>query len=131
MKDSAFSSTVVRALKKRSGGVCEHCGVNEAREAHHRQYRSRRGPSTLSNALHLCGRGNTSGCHGKAHSGAIGETTGLAIRSGHTPSRVPFFRLFDGTWWLLDDDGGKEQMKATDATELLTLIGAIREGVMR
>ena len=126
---SGFSAATIRALKKRSRGLCEHCGLNPAQEAHHRQYRSRRGPDTLSNALHLCGFGNTSGCHGKAHAGVIGETTGLAIRSGHHPDRVPYFRLFDGTWWRLDDEGGMESVKPEDAIEYLELIGAIKQGV--
>lgn len=126
MSANDFPPAVLRALKRRSGGVCEHCGVSEAREAHHRQFKSRGGAGVLSNALHLCGWGNHTGCHGTAHNGLTGERYGLAIRSGHNPQEVPFFRLFDGTWWRLDDDGNREAVHPADAVEYMTLIGSIK-----
>lgn len=128
---SGFPPAVLRALKRRSKGLCEGCGLNEASQAHHCQFRSRGGPDTLSNALHLCGSGNHTGCHGVAHSGHKGEALGWAIRSMHDPLLVPKFRTFDATWWRFDDDGGKEQVHPIDAREYLELIGAIREGVIR
>lgn len=126
---TGFSPATRRALKKRSKGLCEGCGLNEATEAHHCQFRSRGGPDTLGNALHLCGRGNTSGCHGIAHAGYRGESMGWAIRSKHDPLLVPKFRTFDRTWWRFDDDGGKESMNPIDAVEYLVLINAIRQGM--
>lgn len=129
MSGQDFSPAVLRALKKRSGGVCEACGVNEATEAHHRQFKSRGGPGTLSNALHLCGWGNHTGCHGVAHSGQRGEATGWAIRSRHNPELVPYFRLFDSTWWRFTEGQEPKQIPAADAVEYMHLIGAIKTGL--
>lgn len=123
---TGFSPAVLRALKVRSGGVCEGCGLAEAKEAHHCQYRSRQGPDVLGNALHLCGWGNHTGCHGIAHSGAKGEAIGWAIRSGHDPLLVPKFIVLRGvkTWVRFDNDGGHETVHELDALEYLALIGA-------
>jgi hypothetical protein len=126
---SGFSPATIRALKKRSKGLCEGCGLSEATEAHHCQFRSRLGPDTLGNALHLCGSGNHTGCHGIAHSGYRGESLGWAIRSRHNPLLVPKFRTFDSTWWRYDNDGGAERVPAVDALEYLALIGAVRQGM--
>lgn len=119
----------MRELKLRSGGTCEGCGEKPAEQAHHRQFKSRGGKGTLSNSLHLCGSGNHTACHGRAHSGYLGETVGWAIRSGYSPLDVPYFRLFDSTWWRLDDEGGKVQLNPHDAIEYLVLIGAIKQGM--
>ncbi|SFN66740.1 HNH endonuclease [Mycetocola miduiensis] len=126
---SGFSPATIKALKKRSRGLCEGCGLEPATEAHHAQYKSRGGPDTLGNALHLCGWGNHTGCHGIAHSGARGESLGWAIRSGHNPLLVPKFRRFDSKWWRYDDEGGAVQVSATDAIEYLTMIGAMKQGI--
>lgn len=128
---SGFPPAILRALKKRSKGLCEGCGLEPAADAHHCQYRSRGGPDTLGNALHLCGWGNHTGCHGVAHSGHKGEALGWAIRSNYDPLLVPKFRTFDATWWRFDNGGGKEQIHPIDAKEYLELIGAIREGVIQ
>lgn len=123
---SDFPPAVLRALKKRSRGICEGCGLAEATEAHHRQYRSRGGPETLANALHLCGRGNMSGCHGKAHT-ADGEALGWSIRTGFDPLEVPV-RTMDGfseMWCRLTDELDElVPMNQYDAIEYLTVIGA-------
>lgn len=126
---SDFPASVLSALKARSRGICEGCGVAKATQAHHRQYRSRGGPDTLSNALHLCGSGNHTGCHGNAHS-AKGESLGLSIRSGYDPANVPVQLVVDLTrvWVRLDEEGNRPRMNPIDALEYLHLIGAIKAG---
>lgn len=128
MSGQDFSPKVLRDLKKRSGGVCEGCGVNVAVQAHHRQFKSRGGSGLLSNALHLCGSGNHTGCHGIAHT-VIGEQLGWSIRSGYDPAVVPVFRKFDGTWWRNHEGAEPERLNPIDAVEYLMLIGAIKQGL--
>jgi hypothetical protein len=125
---SGFSPAVLRALKIRSGGICEGCGEHAATEAHHIQYRSRGGSETLENALHLCGWGNHTGCHGVAHSGRAGEAKGWSVRTGFKPGVVPVL-LFTG-WARLSSEPGVPPLKmiTSDAVEYMTLIGAIRTG---
>ena len=128
---SGFQQSVRDAVAHRSGLLCEGCGGQGPLQLHHRQFRSRRGPDTASNALALCGLGNIDGCHGAAHAGYRGESLGWAIRSGAVDHElVPAFRKSDATWWRFDNDGGKEQIHPADAVEYLKLIGAIREGLM-
>lgn len=127
---SGFSPAVLRALKKRSGGLCEGCGLAKATEAHHRQYRTRGGSDLLSNALHLCGSGNHTGCHGIAHT-AEGEARGWSIRSGFDPSEVPVQIMagFSKAWVRFDFAEFPTLINPNDAIEYLTLIGAIRQGI--
>ena len=97
-------------VAERSQGMCERCLVAPATELHHRRYLSRGGHHNLANLIHLCGFGNTGGCHGEAHSG-IGAEVGTAI-SRHAQqheSEIPFTDLL-GREWLLDDAGGKTRM---------------------
>jgi hypothetical protein len=55
--------SVVRELRKRSGGMCEICHSSEAVHAHHKLMRSHGGKDTLENLLHVC-----AWCHHAAHS---------------------------------------------------------------
>ncbi len=123
---SDFPAGVERIIKARSGGICEGCGNAPAREMHHCQYRSRLGPSVAGNALHLCGWGNHTGCHGKAHDGAKAEAIGWSIRSRHDPLLVPKLVFIHGLpqWVRFDNDGGHEVVHEADAIEYLHLIGA-------
>jgi len=125
---SAFSPAVLRALNERSNGICEGCGKSPATEAHHRQYKSRGGSGLLSNALHLCGWGNHTGCHGIAHT-VIGEQLGWSIRSGHDPAVVPVFHKADGTWWRNHEGAEPELLKPADAVEYMQTIHAIKTGL--
>ncbi len=86
-------------VKKRSGGMCEGCGKKPATNIHHRKYLSRGGTHDLENLLHLCGAGNTSGCHGKAHNG--GEATGLSVWSWARSEAWPV--KYRGRWVQLFD----------------------------
>ncbi|PPH51226.1 HNH endonuclease [Rathayibacter sp. AY1E1] len=80
------------AVEVRSGGLCEGCGDVRATEVHHRKYRSRGVDHTVQNLLHLCGFGNTSGCHGIAHgvhpSGERRPATGWAVGTHEDPLEV-------------------------------------------
>jgi hypothetical protein len=126
---SGFPPKVIRALKNRSRGLCEGCGLAPATEAHHRQYRSRGGTETLDNALHLCGWGNHTGCHGIAHSGRQGEACGWAVRTGFSTLEVPVLMVpsFHEQWFTLPTEGPPAPVMTLDAVEFMTLIGAIRQ----
>lgn len=100
-------------VRKRSGGICESCGVAPATEMHHRLYRSRGGLHTASNLLDVCGWGNTSGCHGRAHSGDVGVALGLSIESGGDPRLIPVEHALFG-WVLLTDEGLWEPVSQPD-----------------
>lgn len=90
--------------KARAFGLCEICGVKQATEIHHRQYRSRGGRHESANLLHVCGWGNHTGCHGRAHGGQIAETNGWSVESGVDPNLTQL--LYRGQWMYLTDDGG-------------------------
>ncbi len=100
----AFSEKVKNLARLRSQGICEGCGDNPAREFHHRQYKSRGGKDTIENCLHLCGFGNTSGCHGKAHSADHPE--GWAVHSWAIPQHEPVALHYGRA--LLNPDGTVE-----------------------
>lgn len=95
-----------RTIETRSGGVCESCGDRPASEIHHRQYLSRGGSHDVHNLAHLCGWGNHTGCHGRAHKD--GEREGLAIGMGYRSELQPL--LYRGVWVLPDDDGGLKRL---------------------
>lgn len=88
----------------RSFGLCEICGVRPATETHHRKYRSRGGGHEAANLLRVCGWGNHTGCHGKAHTDKDALDNGWSVASGDDPAsrRV----LYRGVWMLLTADGG-------------------------
>lgn len=125
---SDFPAAVQRKIRLRSRGICEGCGLAPATEMHHCQFRSRLGPSTAGNGMHLCGWGNHTGCHGVAHDGKKGEEIGWSIRSGHDPLEVPKLIVinFVKVWALFDDDGGRRIVTEQEALERLVRIGARR-----
>lgn len=91
---------VADAIRERSEGLCEGCGERPATEMHHRQFKSRGGKDILVNALHLCGWGNHTGCHGVAHSAEGGEL-GWSVNSWENPALKPV--LYRGVLrWLTD-----------------------------
>lgn len=102
-RPKTIPTTTQTAVRTRSQGLCEGCGQHPATELHHRRYRSRGGTHEVSNLLHLCGSGNHTGCHGKAHTGA-GEVLGWSVESGIAPpAHYPL--TYRGVRALLDDDG--------------------------
>ena len=101
----------VELVGERSNGMCEAGCGKRATEIHHRRFLSRGGRHNLANLLALCGRGNHTGCHGVAHSGAAAPP-GWAI-SRHERRHeedVPFVDLAGRSWWL-DDEGNKTRRK--------------------
>ena len=101
------------AVAERSGGVCEACGIHRAHDIHHRQYLSRGGSHDVHNLLHLCGLGNASGCHGRAHNG--GEEPGLSVWSWARPEWWPV--LYRGQWVLRCDEPDSQGRWWTEITE--------------
>lgn len=97
--------------RARSFGLCEICGIHPATEIHHRQYRSRGGRHETANLLHVCGWGNHTGCHGKAHT--EGHDNGWAVPSGANPADVQV--LYRGQWMYLTEDGGLQDGGDADA----------------
>lgn len=88
-------------MRARSGGRCEGCGTVARLEAHHCQFRSRGGQGGAGNGLLLCGFGNSSGCHGIAHSGE-GARRGWAVATGADPEQVPRVSARFGLVWMKD-----------------------------
>ena len=111
-----------RIVEQRSGGVCESCGDNPASDVHHRQYRSRGGSHDVHNLIHLCGWGNHTGCHGRAHTD--GEREGLSIRRGFRSILQPV--LYRGVWVHLEDDGTVTRLSESVAEMLMR--GAFPDG---
>lgn len=68
----------------------------------HRQFKSRGGKDAVVNALHLCGWGNHTGCHGVAHS-AEGNELGWSCNSWEDPATKPV--LYRGVMCWLTPDG--------------------------
>jgi hypothetical protein len=64
-------------VMERAGGMCEHCRTEPATNVHHKAGRGFPGCHHPLLLLALCGMGNASGCHGKAHS--IGLSTAMAL----------------------------------------------------
>lgn len=94
------------AVMRRSDGVCEWCGLHRDVELHHRRFRSRGGKHTVENIVALCGWGNHTGCHGKAHTTPTVAAQGFAI-SGYerrTDREIPVRHAVWG-WCLLNRDG--------------------------
>jgi hypothetical protein len=96
-----------RLLAERSCGRCEVCGVRPAREAQHRKNRSQGGKWDLSNLLHVCGHGNTDGCHGFIHQHpTTAYANGWSVRQPRSPAEIPawawspYGRIYV---WLHDD----------------------------
>ena len=113
--DSTPTNFTVKAaaeILRRAGGLCEGCHRRDDLQLHHRLYKSRGGKGTVANGIALCGLGNASGCHGKAHTGA-GEELGWSLPSGSNPLNIPARTWHrDGwgverqEWALLDNQGG-------------------------
>lgn len=105
-----------RLIELRSGGVCESCGDRPASDVHHRQYLSRGGSHDVHNLVHLCGFGNASGCHGRAHTNGWQE--GLSIGRGYRSELIPL--LYRGVWVIPDDDGGLQRVSESTAEFLMS-----------
>lgn len=127
MTASPIPNLIRKQVTARADGRCERCGLSSRLELHHRLFRSRGGAHTVANLTALCGFGNTSGCHGFAHSGADAAYEGWAVRSGMEGRELSRIPLLDarGFWWLLDDDGTKTCIPEGLAHEYLSLFGVL------
>lgn len=101
----------VRAVvDARDEHACVFCG-NPASDRHHRRFKGMGGsslPDTDSpqNIVALCGLGNTSGCHGRAHSEPEwARANGYRVPNGTDPLTVPITHHAWGVCWLLADGG--------------------------
>lgn len=83
---------VAQRVMRRSRGMCELCGVKQATNLHHRKPRSQGGEHTVENLVALCGMGNTSGCHGLAHTHTDRYVKGWLVKRGDDPALVDFER---------------------------------------
>lgn len=119
---TAWPKPVRRVILDRAKGRCEGCGrpIPDDVNIHHRQYVSRGGESFPENGLALCGMGNTSGCHGLAHSGALGTARGWSVHSWDNPVEIPVWRF--ESWWLLTA-GEPLPLTPDEAAELRALFG--------
>jgi hypothetical protein len=99
---TAIPARVRNTIRDRSGNTCEGCGANGPLELHHRKFRSRGGKHAASNIVALCGWGNHTGCHGRAHSDD--PPAGWAVNSWGNPVVIPFLSVHGLVW--LDDAGG-------------------------
>jgi hypothetical protein len=96
------------AVLFRADGRCEWCGRKVDRpELHHRLFRSRGGGHGPENLVALCGWGNTTGCHGRAHTQEQeARAAGMTIGHGGDPLDVPFASImFGGLLMWVGADG--------------------------
>lgn len=100
----AESRLAYERVKERSFGMCEICGKARAKEIHHRLHRSHGTLDTVENLLHVCGTGNHTGCHGKAHSDSARYSNGWSVRSAFDPALMPV--LYRGRLTILTAEGG-------------------------
>jgi len=107
-KVTAEERAARKAVRARSGGICEGCGERPARDWAHRVGRGQGGPWCASNGLDLC---NPGGCHDRAHaSPEWARSMGWILRSGQDPTASPALLAGRG-WVLLRDDGGFDQQE--------------------
>ena len=90
----------------RADGRCEGCGLPAPLERHHRRFRSRGGKTTPENLILLCGWGNHTGCHGRAHSADPPEGWAISQYDKRPDHEIPVQTV----WGLVTftQDGGKE-----------------------
>ncbi|QSM04673.1 hypothetical protein PROPHIGD54-2_73 [Mycobacterium phage prophiGD54-2] len=77
---------------RRSGGLCERCGIGGGLSMHHRKKRSQGGPWSLDNIVHVCGHG-TVGCHGWIeHNPNAAHSEGYHVRPWEEPASIPIYQ---------------------------------------
>ncbi len=102
---SGFPAAVSCTISGRSGGVCEVCGANLARQKHHRRPRQAGGSrrddtNTAANGLDVC-----HGCHHLIEMNrALAYLVGWLLPQTQLPDRQRVLRR--GDYVLLDNDGG-------------------------
>lgn len=111
MRDDPITDYTRTLLNERSLGLCELCG-HPATNIHHRLPRgmggTRRAIHTVEWLLHLCGWGNSTGCHGAVESSRhVAYTNGWLLRQHQTPPTSPVW-VYGRTWVILKPDGTYE-----------------------
>ena len=103
---SGIPKQVRAAVLNRAEGICEWCGMHLDVELHHRRFRSRGGKHTVQNIVAVCGWGNHTGCHGKAHTTPTEAARGFAVSQydRRDESQIPI-RLARWGWVTLNPDG--------------------------
>ena len=93
-----------KAVRARSGGICEVCGRERAREYQHRKAAVHGGEYSTVNGLDVCGHGNLDGCHGRIHQNPLlAYERGWSVRSGHNPATQPVWLAGRGRVLLRPD----------------------------
>jgi 5-methylcytosine-specific restriction endonuclease McrA len=100
----AESRAAYARAAERSAGLCEICGEKQATETHHRLHRAHGTLDTVENLIRVCGWGNHTGCHGRAHNDSKRYANGWAVRSGFDPALTSV--LYRGRLMILTADGG-------------------------
>lgn len=90
-----------KALRGRSGGLCELHGNHPATDAHHRQNRSQGGEWAIENLLHLCHEVHMQ----ITVNPAVAYERGWSVRSTHNPAEVAVWLAGRGWHYLLPDGG--------------------------
>jgi HNH endonuclease len=104
-----ITTTTRVIVTARAMGRCEWCGRPAALQLHHRLFRSRGGSHGPENLVALCGSGNHTGCHGRAHGAGPGDleaaiAAGMTIPRGGDPRSVSIVSvIFRLPVWLLED----------------------------
>jgi len=122
-------------------GACVRCGLVEF-NLHHRQ-RRREGGHGVENLIALCGSGTT-GCHGWAHANPeAARARGYIVPTWiESPADIPVSAtstrrggstsitvLPPSTWFLLREDGTRDEITETLAAELLSAFGLLARSV--
>lgn len=107
-KVSPEEKAAKKAVKKRSGGLCEACGEAEAIHWHHRINEGQGGEWAAANGMHVCLSCHTWIGDFPASAGVLGwhlepwrDRDGLLTSD---PAKEPL--RYRGEWVLLSDDGG-------------------------
>jgi hypothetical protein len=95
---------------------CQWCG-GPAENCHHRKFKGQGGADTPENRVMLCGFGNTSGCHGRAHGRERAEAVrlGFVVPSWGDPATTRMWSqprqvwlvagpAFDADYWRAEGD---------------------------
>lgn len=128
---------VTDLVDARDGQSCQRCGASleVVSGSRHHRIRRRDGGHATSILILLCGSGTT-GCHGWVHAHpraarAFGLIIPAVRKPALDPTTIPCIGVKDdgrSGWFLLDDNGGRAEIPAAFATELLEAAGMLAGG---
>jgi hypothetical protein len=102
-----------RKILDRQGGVCPHCGTTEGLVPHHRKNRKMGGSRRLevpSNVLAVCSQLNGL-MESDAQTAEWARGRGWKLRNHDDPASTPIKDNTTNSWWLLDDNYGRTEVK--------------------